>query len=59
MIGFLATTAEEYVSAMQQILEMSEGDLKRIREAARASTGRFSEDAFHRAFEACFEDVVR
>eukprot|EP01102_Stenamoeba_stenopodia_P003901 TRINITY_DN14020_c0_g1_i1.p1 TRINITY_DN14020_c0_g1~~TRINITY_DN14020_c0_g1_i1.p1 ORF type:complete len:485 (+),score=70.19 TRINITY_DN14020_c0_g1_i1:175-1629(+) len=56
--GYLAATPEEYVSAMQEILEKGESDLKRIREAARASTARFSEDAFHRGVERCF-DVLK
>jgi len=44
--GFVATTAEEYATFMQQAMDMSSSEALAMAERARASTERFSDETF-------------
>ncbi|VEU36275.1 unnamed protein product [Pseudo-nitzschia multistriata] len=49
--GFLATTAEEYASALHAALTMGEGEARAMRDRARRSAARFSDAAFDERLE--------
>ena len=48
--GFLASSEREYAQAMDAIFTMPEEERRRLRENARESVGRFSEQEFEMSF---------
>ncbi|KAG6612156.1 gdp-man:man c-pp-dol alpha--mannosyltransferase [Phytophthora cinnamomi] len=57
--GYLASTAREYAARMWQVLNQSPAELVKIRQAARESTRRFSDEHFKRNFIAAIEVGLR
>ncbi|XP_071951298.1 GDP-Man:Man(3)GlcNAc(2)-PP-Dol alpha-1,2-mannosyltransferase-like [Antedon mediterranea] len=57
--GFLATDVDEYADAMATILLMKKADRLKIRENARESVKRFSEEVFEREFLIATELLFR
>ena len=57
--GFHATTAEEYADALQQALEMSQGEASNMRLRSRRSAKRFNEHAFEEAWTSHLDKLVR
>ena len=55
--GFLAATVEEYCDAMRQAVCSPDG-LKALRQNARDSTPRFSDEVFHNEFQCAFRPVL-
>ena len=49
--GFLATTVDEYAEAMYEALTLDETDAQRMRQKAKASATRFSDEAFDKSLE--------
>eukprot|EP00937_MAST-01D_sp_MAST-1D-sp2_P002118 g2118.t1 len=56
--GFLASTADGYADAMAAAFGSSDGMLA-LRQRARASTRRFSDDVFHRAWKDAFAPTLQ
>jgi alpha-1,2-mannosyltransferase len=54
--GFLASTCEEYADCIKEALGMDKGSMKEMRQRARASALRFSDQAFSESFEASIID---
>jgi alpha-1,2-mannosyltransferase len=54
--GFLASTCEEYADCIKEALGMDKGSMKEMRQRARASALRFSDQAFSESFEAYIID---
>jgi alpha-1,2-mannosyltransferase len=50
--GFLATTAEEYASAIHKALTLSQSEATVLRRTAQASSTRFSDEVFAHRFTA-------
>lgn len=49
--GFLASTSDEYASALQEALTMSEGEAINMRKKGQSSSERFSDEVFSRSFQ--------
>lgn len=56
--GYLALTADEYAAKMWTILEQNAQDVTALRERARNSADRFSDDAFSAQFLAAMDRVL-
>ncbi|POM68789.1 GTP-binding protein, partial [Phytophthora palmivora] len=56
--GFLATTARTYAKTIWQVLNMTPTQLFQMRQAARESTWRFSDDEFNRKFLAVISTTL-
>lgn len=57
--GFLATTPEEYASAILHVLQLSREQLASLREAARASVDRFTGEEFEKGFLRAVEPMLK
>ena len=57
--GFLADGEDEYAETMAHILSMSEEKRLRIRNSARASVSRFSDQEFEAAFLSSVETLFK
>ncbi|KAJ8555033.1 hypothetical protein ON010_g9450 [Phytophthora cinnamomi] len=57
--GYLASTAHEYAARMWQVINQAPAELVKMRQAARESTRRFSDEHFKRNFIAAIEVGLR
>ncbi|KAI1291756.1 GDP-Man:Man(3)GlcNAc(2)-PP-Dol alpha-1,2-mannosyltransferase [Halotydeus destructor] len=57
--GFLASSAEEYAETLYDIVTKGDNELNQIREKARHSTSRFSDEAFKEALSTLFPSFLR
>ena len=56
--GYLAHTEDEYVKAMIEIYQLNEDEKESIRQAAKASCERFSDEVFMHEFRHCLMEVM-
>jgi hypothetical protein len=59
LLGYLATSAEEFAEQLYTALSMEEKDGLEMRARARKSSARFSTAAFENGFGALWEDVKK
>ena len=57
--GFLATTAEEYAEAMHKALTLDTKEADAMRQRAKISAERFSDEAFDKSLEKVFPLLYR
>ena len=56
--GYLANTEEEYVQAIYDIYQLQHGDKEKIRQAAKVSCERFSDEVFMHDFKFHLSEVL-
>lgn len=56
--GYLASTLEEYVKIIEEVLNKDENELIKLREEARNKSVKFSDNNFERSFLNCIKDLI-